>query len=339
MRPVFQSCLVNGPFGDPGVHLDILFERRALLLDLGDISALPPRKILRTSHVFVSHTHMDHFIGFDRLLRVCLGRDRPLAMYGPEHFIDQVEHKLAAFTWDLVENYAVDLTITAHEVANDGTLRRAAFNSRERFRRRDLPATPLVDGLLHDEAAFRVRCAVLDHKTPCLAFAIEESMHVNVWRNRVVDLGLEPGPWLRDVKHAVMAGSPDDTMVEASLASPADVHATVRRSLGSLKRDVLEIVPGEKIAYVTDVAYSEENARRIVGLASRSDLLYIEAMFLEEHAADAARKFHLTARQAGEIARSAGARVMVPCHFSPRYADCEARLRAEARAAFGGLVA
>jgi ribonuclease Z len=66
--------------------------------------------------------------------------------------------------------------------------------------------------------------------------------------------------------------------------------------------------------------------------------MYIEAVFLEEDAEDAARKYHLTARQAGAIARAAGARVMVPFHFSPRYAHCEARLRAEAQAASGGVV-
>jgi len=98
-------------------------------------------------------------------------------------------------------------------------------------------------------------------------------------------------------------------------------------------------VPGEKIAYVTDVAFHAENTRRIVELASQADLLYIEATFLDEDAADAARKYHLTARQAGAIARDVGARLMVPFHFSPRYTDCELRLRAEAQAAFGGVVA
>ncbi len=206
MRPIFQPRLVNDPFGDPGLYLDILFERRALLFDLGDIAALPPRKVLRVSHVFVSHTHMDHFIGFDRLLRICLGRERPLHFYGPEGFIGQVAHKLAAFTWNLVENYAIDLHITAHEVHADGTLTNAEFNSREKFMRRDSGSTTIADGVLLDEPAFSVRCAVLDHKTPCLAFAVQEAMHVNVWRNKLAELGLEPGPWLREVKHAVLAG-------------------------------------------------------------------------------------------------------------------------------------
>jgi ribonuclease Z len=243
MRPIFQPRLVNGPFGDPGLYLDILFERRALLFDLGDITALPPRKLLRTSHVFVSHAHMDHFIGFDRLLRVCLGRDRPLTLYGPAGFIEQVGHKLAAFTWNLVENYAADLAITVCEVAADGLLRRASFVSRERFARRDETTTTLDDGLLLVEPSFTVRCAVLDHRTPCLAFAVQEAMHVNVWRNRLDELGLAPGPWLRDVKRAVLADAPDDTPIVARWRD-AGVDAERRIALGELRDRALQVVPG-----------------------------------------------------------------------------------------------
>jgi ribonuclease Z len=338
MRPIFQPRLVNGPFGDPALFVDILFERRALLFDLGDLAALPPRKLLRTSHVFVSHTHMDHFVGFDRLLRVCLGRERPLTLFGPDRFIDQVEHKLAAFTWNLVENYAVDLSLTAHEVASDGWLRRATFNSRERFARRDLAAAPLEDGRLLVEPSFEVRCTQLDHKTPCLAFAVQEAMHVNVWRNRLAELGVEPGPWLRDVKRAILAGAADDTPVVAQASgSTGPGGRTV--ALGVLREHALQLVPGQKIAYVTDAAHHAQNVRAIVDLAAQADLLFIECTFLEADSADAARKCHLTARQAGDIARAAGVAVLVPFHFSPRYTGREAELRAEAQAAFGGTVA
>lgn len=52
MRPIFQAELVNTPFGDPGIYIDLKFERRALLFDVGDITALPTRKLLRISDVF-----------------------------------------------------------------------------------------------------------------------------------------------------------------------------------------------------------------------------------------------------------------------------------------------
>jgi ribonuclease Z len=173
MRPMFRPRLVNGPFGDPGLYIDVLFERRAILFDLGDIAALAPREVLRISDVFVTHTHMDHFIGFDRLLRLSLGRDRPVTLYGPPGFIAQVEHKLAAFTWNLVANYASDFTIHVRETAPDDLLRGATFHCTERFARSDDAPVAVTDGVLLEEPAFRIRCVVLDHQIPCLGFALE----------------------------------------------------------------------------------------------------------------------------------------------------------------------
>jgi ribonuclease Z len=337
MRPIFQPCLVNGPFADPALFVDVLFERRALLFDLGDITTLAPRKILRTSHVFVTHTHMDHFVGFDRLLRICLGRARPLTLFGPAGFIDQVNHRLASFTWNLVENYSVDLIVTACEVSADGSrISRAQFNSRERFLRRDGDASELQDGLLLDEPALQVRCAVLDHGIPCLGFALQESMHVNVWPNRLEQLGLAPGAWLRDAKRAIIDDAPDVTPVTARWREGATMHEK-QLSLGQLRQAAMQCVPGQKIAYVSDVAGHVSNFERISRFAADADLLFIEATFLERDADEAERKNHLTARQAGSIARECGAREISLFHFSPRYADCEAALVSEARTAFQGL--
>jgi ribonuclease Z len=79
---------VNDRFGDPALYVDFLLEKRAMLFDLGDIHALPGRNILRLTDVFVSHAHIDHFIGFDHLLRLLVGRNKRLRLYGPAGFID-----------------------------------------------------------------------------------------------------------------------------------------------------------------------------------------------------------------------------------------------------------
>jgi ribonuclease Z len=234
MRPIFIAQLVNDPFGDPGLYLDFKFEKRALPFDLGELGALPARKLLRISDVFVSHTHMDHFAGFDRLLRVCLGRNVGMRFYGPGGFIDRVEHKLGAYTWNLVERYPTDFVIEAWEVEPDWHARGARFRCHRRFQREALDARRVPGGVLLDEPAFRVRAIFLHHGTACLAFAAEERAHINVWKNALAEPGLPVGPWLRELKRAVIEGAPVETPVCARWRDHYGAHERTM-SLGELR--------------------------------------------------------------------------------------------------------
>ncbi|WP_235726525.1 MBL fold metallo-hydrolase [Methylocaldum szegediense] len=135
MKPVFHPALVNDVFGDPAVYVDFLFEKRALLFDLGDLRNLATRKILKVRDIFVSHAHMDHFFGFDWLLRLCLGRDIRIRLFGPAGFLGQVEAKLAGYTWNLVENYDTDFTLDVTEILSETEARSARFRCQSGFRR------------------------------------------------------------------------------------------------------------------------------------------------------------------------------------------------------------
>jgi ribonuclease Z len=338
MRPTFHPHLVNGSTGDPVLFVDCLFEHRALLFDLGDIQALPPRKLLRISHVFVTHAHMDHFIGFDWLLRILLGREKDLQLFGPPGFLDQVEHKLRAYTWNLVHNYLSDFTLRVTEVDGNGAGRYASFRCHNTFLREDETSVNFPDNILLNEPAMQVRCTLLDHGgIPCMAYALQEQAHVNVWKNRLQELGLPVGAWLRDMKQAVLRNEPEQWQIRVAWCED-DVQRERLVSLAELK-SALRIVPGQKIAFVTDVAWHHANVTRIVELARDADLLYIEAVFMERDAEHGQRKFHLTARQAGEIARAANAGAVIPMHFSPRYqGEDRTLLRAEVAAVFGGRV-
>src|SRR5215468_1329959 len=271
MTWLVSPSLVNEPFSDPGLFIDFRFGRRALLFDLGDLTPLSPRQLVRVTHAFVSHTHMDHFAGFDRLLRVCLHRTAPLHLIGPAGFANRVEHKLRAYTLNLLDEDSIDFVIVVSEFSGAGFDRVCEFRAREAFRRREIPAVHLSPGLLLDD----------------LAFAFEEKLRVNVWREALRRLGLPVGPWLREAKRAVRQGAPDNSQV--------CIRDGLAISLRDLKQYALRTARGQKIAYVVDLAYDEQNVEKVVALARDADQLFIEAPFLDVDANIAAERWHLTA--------------------------------------------
>jgi ribonuclease Z len=327
MRPSFYPRLVNGPFEDPGLFIPFQFENRAVLFDLGEIGALSPRDILKISHVFVSHTHMDHFIGFDRLLRLFLGRGKSLFLYGPEGFLKNIEGKLAGYSWNLVENYDKRFLLKVFEVRSEGVLSRS-YACADRFS----PAFPLERTSFNNrvlrEPAFEISVEILDHGIPCLGFSLKEQFHINIKKDAVIALGLEIGPWLQEFKKMLYRQSVPETETVISAGNG------VKFDPADLADKIAVITPGQKITYITDVAYDGTNPENIIQFAERSDCLFLEAAFLEKDRDIAARKRHLTARQAGEIAGKSGAGMFQIFHFSPRYAGMGDLLYREARQAY-----
>ena len=326
MRCDFRPRLVNGPFEDPVLLVSFGYQRRALLFDLGDIQGLGPRDLLKVSHVFVTHTHMDHFCGFDRLLRVCLGRAKDLRLYGPRGFIDNIAGKLTGYCWDLVDNYDQSLRLWAVEVSPAGCLTQL-FECQKGFVPQRPPHRTPFEGLLLQEPAFAVHAAVLAHSSPCLGFSLTERFHVNILSTGIAALGLTVGPWIGEFKAALYARAPADTPVTAMTCDGK------RRcfALATLTAALARITPGQKIAYVTDAADTPANAAAIVALARRANRLYIETPFLDHDRVIARRRHHLTAARAGTIAGRAGVDQLHPMHFSPRYSDSGDRLVREAR--------
>lgn len=326
MRPNLHPRLVNGRFGDPALFVEMLHQRGALLFDMGDLSALSPRDLLRITHVFVTHCHMDHFVGFDALLRVSVGRDRTIRMVGPAGFREKVQHKLLAYEWDLVDRYDTDLVFEVTELVAGDRACLATFRFKCAFAWNEGGEQVIADGVVASAPGLEARAVLLDHHGPCLGFAVVEPEHVNVWRNRLDERGLATGPWLQALKQAV-AEEMDD-------AHRIDLPDGGSAPLGDL-RDLVSLTCGQKIAYVTDVADSPSNREAIIRLAESAGQFFVESSFAAADAGQARARAHLTTTAAGEMARAAGVRRLEPFHFSPRYEGEEARMLAEVETAFG----
>ncbi|RZB33995.1 MAG: ribonuclease Z [Desulfobacteraceae bacterium Eth-SRB2] len=316
MRPSFLPRLVNGPFDDPGLFIPFLLEKRAIIFDLGDIYSLSTRDILKISHVFISHTHIDHFIGFDRLLRLFLGREQQLYLYGPQGFLKNVEGKLAGYSWNLVKHYSNLFALNVTEVHPDHMITRN-YICQNRFIPDSEDINHPFNGLLHKEPALSVSAEILDHSIPCLGFTIEERFHINIMKERVAVLGLEIGPWLNEFKQALYNNIDPDSKFEVRYGGQSS--CTKKFILGDLAKRIALLTPGQKISYVVDAGYSKSNVKKIIKIAKNADHLFIEAAFLEKDKDIAEKKCHLTAWQAGSIAGKAGVKQVTPFHFSPRY--------------------
>jgi ribonuclease Z len=336
MNPSFSSYLINDVFGDPGVYVDIRWSKRALLFDLGHNDGLGPTRLLRAGEIFVSHTHMDHFIGFDAVLRVALGRGKTFRLFGPPGLIDNVQGKLRGYTWNLVDGYP--LTIEVQEFHTE-SVRQASFHAADAFRLSERPVQPPASAnhahgfTVLKDPMFTVRAVALNHRIPSFAYSLEEQFHINVNKQKLHEAGLRVGAWLKDVKEHIWLGRPDDFRFTVALY---DEHRREEREfvLGDIKERFLTISRGQKITYVVDARYDEENEAKIVSLAQGADIFYCESPYLDVDAEKARDRYHLTAKQAGLMARKAQVRDLVVFHFSPRYTGQGDALEREAMETF-----
>ncbi|MFD3595639.1 ribonuclease Z [Nocardia sp. NPDC058640] len=109
--------------------------------------------------------------------------------------------------------------------------------------------------------------------------------------------------------------------------------AAVRELSGPLLEECSVPRPGQKVAFVMDTRLCDN----VFALAEGVDMLIIESTFLDSEEEQARERGHLTARQAGEVARACGVRTLVLTHFSERYTENDDPLFLE-QAGFPGAV-
>lgn len=311
--------LVNGRDGDSALLLDLPQDGRSVLFDAGDLSKLDARALRRVTHLFLSHAHIDHIIGFDALLRAKMNHAGEVAVFGPHGIIGRIGHRLRGYEWDLVNRIEPVLAFTVHEMSGE-TLKRARFVLQQRFKPEGLAPIAAPGGLLLDAPWLTVRAAVLRHHGPVLAFRAAAPPLVTVDAGAILERDWKLGPWVAKLKQAVLAGS-------QTLGTPGG-----SKSLASLA-DMVRVVPGQSLGYVTDVADSPANRQAIQALVAKVDTLFIEAPFLHGDAATPPERGHISALTAGQIARAAGAGSVEPFHFSARHEPTE--LLAEVATGFG----
>jgi ribonuclease Z len=322
VRTFTEIRLVNGSTGDPVLFIDYPGKDDAYLFDAGDLSALPLPRLADLNAVFLTHFHMDHFCGFDRVLRANLDRDKVLHVVGPDGTIYRLYERLKSYE---IQHFPFQKVVFhVHEIA-DGKEREAMLECARRFPEPDITEKSWTGPIVYQNDDVYVEATPTDHTAPGLAYALVERVGYHPDSARLGSGLLRPGPWVEKVLAKLRAGEPEDTVAEIDGG---------KFTLGTLADKYFAKSRGGRIAFVTDTAWSEAVKPGLMKLAKKAQRLYCDSYYALADAKQATKHRHMTASYTAEFAKAAGVEQLILMHFAPRYAGHYEDLIEEARAIF-----
>ena len=308
-RATFQ--LGAGATGDPTLYIEPANLAHAFLVDCGN-HHLSHARLLRAQFLFLSHTHLDHFIGFDSWMRVHMGTADTLHIIGPAGTAEHVYHKIHGYVWNLAETVYLKFRVTELN-----PLRSFQLLPPEGYTLQPLePEWPVLD----PRGEWGFRFAPLQHLSiVSCGYRIFTQDQWRVREEAIMESGLKPGPWVKEVKSrtegVVRVGEKEWNIQE-------------------LREKLLYWAKGYAITYISDAVYHPENSQRMIELAQGSDHFFCESSFLREDEERASKTHHLTTVQAATIAKEANVKQLHLFHFSRRYSGLEHLFLKEAREIF-----
>jgi len=151
------------------------------------------------------------------------------------------------------------------------------------------------EGVVHEDEDFTIEAAFLDHGVDNLGYRIKEADSIKFDKDKLKQVGIK-GPLVKELeaKGTVTVEGKKILLDEVSWVRQGDVFAVV-----------IDTKP----------------CKNAVALAKDAKLFLCESTYLEEHRELALNHDHMTAKQAAEIAKEAGAQKLILTHFSARYLD------------------
>jgi ribonuclease Z len=322
VRAFSELRLVNGSTGDPVLFIDYPGKDDAFLFDAGEIGGLDMKRLGDLEAVFITHHHIDHFVGFDRIVRANLDRDKTLHVFGPEGTIAKVYDRIKSY--EFMYFPFQQIVVDVHEIL-PGKERSARLECSRRFPRPEVVEKDWSGPIIYENADLVVEAAPTDHTVAGLAYALVEKGGYHPDPAKLADGVLKAGPWVSQALTLLRADASPETVLEIEGG---------RFRLGVLAEQYFSTSRGARVAYVTDTAWSDAVKPGLLRLANRAYRLYCDSYYSVAQASRAAQFRHMTATYAAELARQAKVEQLILMHFAPRYEGRYETLVEEARVIF-----
>jgi ribonuclease Z len=309
LEPTFFA----GLFDDPLLLVRVRPSGRALLFDCGKVHHFAKRVFTSIDAVFVSHAHMDHFMGMDSVIRHSHASPRTVDVFGPPGISGRMAHKFACYDWNLADTFWGNFRVGE---VSEGRVVSTLYCGPDGF-----AAQPdgVRCGEIYGNRYLTVTGVLCEHRIGVLAFRINEGPAFVLDEVRMAQAGVVQGEWVKVLEKLFHTGALDGSPIV--FPGRVDDHVEERRDpdAGSLYRRIMRREVPASIGYVTDIGFSPENLERLTVLLDGVTLLVCECAFLAADEKKARISRHLCTGDLNVILDRLRPRYLLPMHLSKSY--------------------
>ncbi|MGD1840360.1 MAG: peptidase [Thermonemataceae bacterium] len=301
---MFTAELKSTPQEDISILIRVDNHAGYYLCECGEASALTVKECQRIRAIFISHTHIDHFINFDQILRHQIGIKKTVVIVGPPQIAQQVQAKVKAFTWNLIAPEAI--TYEIREIIDEQTFQVYTLTPPHW----DLKQiVDIQEGIIYNNDVFKVTYTLLDHKIPSVAYLFKAYNQVSI---NLKQAPFKGGAWVGDLKKAYERNEPKQFIEIEGETYQADTLF-----------HLLEEKVGDSLGVIMDHAAHPANHQKIIQHFENCKTVFIECFYKEEDRAQAITNFHSYLSASASVMKAAKVTEAIPVHFSRRYAPSE----------------
>ncbi|WP_237274928.1 MBL fold metallo-hydrolase [Tenacibaculum ovolyticum] len=273
------------------------------LCDCGEAKELTVKECQNINAIFISHTHIDHFVNFDTILRHQIGIKRKVVICGPRGIIDQVQNRIKSYCWNLIEKDAISYEV--REILTKNKIKTTILNP-PFWEKEEISETN--SSILFKEKDFIVNFDILDHKTASICYLFKENDKTKIELNK----NFKGGKWVSELKKAF------ETNNEGLIITVNDKNYSAKELF-----HMVTTQKGKKVGVIMDHSANTENHKKIKELFLNTDEIYIECFYKDEDKEFAVKNYHSYASMSGNIMKETNVKNAIPVHFSRKYSKDE----------------
>ena len=269
------------------------------ICECGEAKSLSVKECQNTNAIFISHTHIDHFVNFDTILRHQIGIGRKVVVCGPKGIISQVQNRIKSYNWNLIKAGAI--TYEIREILAEGSIRSVTlsppFWEQENEKQ-------YQESSIFEEKDFYVTYKILNHKTDSIAYAFrgKDKFKMELPKN------FKGGKWVADLKNAYESNNKDaQIIIDDKPYTAEDLFYLIKLEVGT------------KLGFIMDHAAVEENHKKIKQEFLDFDQVFIECFYKDEDKEFAENNYHSYAAMSGKLMKECNVNEATPVHFSRKY--------------------